>query len=82
MSKLGNRFTQGLAVSLGLPKNYFWPFMNESQNYMRISKYPPILNDQNKVSGDGIGPHFDYDFLTILLQDKVQGLEIKDSDGQ
>lgn len=78
MSKIGNRISRALAVSLGLPKNYFWPFMNESHHYMRISKYPPILNDQNKVSGNGIGPHFDYGFLTILLQDEVQGLEIKD----
>ena len=46
MSKIGNRISQALAVSLGLPKNYFWPFMNESHHYMRISKYPPILNDQ------------------------------------
>ena len=82
MSELGKRVTQGLSISLGLPKNYFWPFMNESHNYMRISKYPPILNDQIKISGDGIGSHIDYGFLTILLQDKVQGLEIKDSDGQ
>ena len=56
--------------------------MNESHNYMRISKYPPILNNQNKVSGEGIGPHIDFGFLTILLQYKVQGLEIKDSNGQ
>ncbi len=82
MSELGKRVTQGLSISLGLPKNYFWPFMNESHNYMRISKYPPIFNDQNKASGNGIGSHIDYGFLTILLQDKVQGLEIKDSDGQ
>ena len=82
MNELGKRITEGLSISLGLPKNYFWPFMNESHNYMRISKYPPILNDQNKASGDGIGSHIDYGFLTILLQDKVQGLEIKDSDGQ
>ena len=82
MSELGKIITQGLSISLGLPKNYFWPFMNESHNYMRVSKYPPILNDQDKVSGDGIGSHIDYGFLTILLQDKVQGLEIKDSDGQ
>ena len=56
--------------------------MNESHNYMRISKYPLILNNQNKVSGEGIGPHIDFGFLTILLQYKVQGLEIKDSNGQ
>ena len=79
MSELGKRITEGLSISLGLPKNYFWPFMNQSHNYMRISKYPPIINDQNKASGDGIGSHIDYGFLTILLQDNVQGLEIKDS---
>ena len=82
MSGLGKRITQGLSISLGLPKNYFWPFMNESHNYMRISKYPPNINTQNKASSDGIGSHIDYGFLTILLQDQVQGLEIEDSNGQ
>ena len=56
--------------------------MNEYHNYMRISKYPPILNNQNKVSCEGIGPHIDFGFLIILLQYRVQGLEIKDSNGQ
>ena len=82
MSELGKRITEGLSISLGLPKKYFWPFMNQSHNYMRISKYPPIFNGQNKDGGNGIGSHIDYGFLTILLQDNVQGLEIKDSDDQ
>ena len=76
---LGNKITQGLAISLGLPKNYFDSFINNSHSYMRISNYPPYENDKKDNIGLGIGSHIDYGFLTILLQDKIGGLEIKNS---
>ena len=77
---LGKRITQGLSISLGLPKNYFSPFMNKSHSYMRVSNYPPLENKKN--IDHGIGSHIDYGFLTILLQDNISGLEIKNSDDE
>ena len=77
MITLGRNITQGLAISLGLSKNYFSPFMSQSHSYMRISNYPPYENSQKENIGDGIGSHIDYGFLTILFQDKIGGLEIK-----
>jgi isopenicillin N synthase-like dioxygenase len=74
--------TQGLAISLGLTKNYFAPFMSKSHSYMRISNYPPHEDTQKKNIGDGIGEHIDYGFLTILLQDSIGGLEIKTSNNE
>ena len=74
---LGRKITQGLAMSLGLPKNYFAPFMNKSHSYMRISNYPPINRINKKNIGNGIGSHIDYGFLTILYQSGVEGLQIK-----
>jgi len=82
MIVLGKRITQGLSISLGLSKNYFWPFMNKSHSYMRISNYPPLKDNQKKNIGDGIGSHIDYGFLTILLQDNISGLEIKNSNSE
>ena len=77
---LGRRITQGLSISLGLPKNYFLPFMNKSHSYMRVSNYPPLENKKN--IDHGIGSHIDYGFLTILLQDNISGLEIKNSNNE
>ena len=79
---LGRMITQGLAISLGLSKNYFAPFMNKSHSYMRITNYPPYENNQKENIGDGIGSHIDYGFLTILLQDNISGLEIKNSNNE
>ena len=79
---LGRRITEGLAMSLGLEKNFFDPFMSRSHSFMRISNYPPYGNNQEENVGDGIGAHIDYGFLTILLQDNIGGLEVKISDNE
>jgi len=76
---LGSRITEGLALSLGLEKDYFKPFTSRSQSSMRILHYPPYEKEPETNIGDGIGPHIDYGFLTILAQDKVGGLEVKNS---
>ena len=80
MIVLGRRITQGLSISLGLPKNYFSSFINKSHSYMRVSNYPPLENKKN--IDHGIGSHIDYGFLTILLQDNISGLEIKNSNNE
>jgi len=82
MIPLGRKITQGISISLGLPKNYFEPFINKSHSYFRISSYPPYKENKKSNIGKGIGPHTDYGFLTILLQDKVGGLEIKNSNDE
>ena len=77
MIKLGKKITQGLAISLDLSKDYFLPFMDKSHSYMRVSHYPPYNNSNKKNIGEGIGSHIDYGFLTILTQDNIGGLQIK-----
>jgi len=79
---LGRRLTEGLAMSLGLENNFFAPFMNKSHSFMRISNYPPYGKNQEENMGDGIGAHIDYGFLTILLQDNIGGLEVKNADNE
>lgn len=78
---LGTRITEGLALSLGLGKDYFKPFTSRSHSSMRILHYPTFEKEpEDDIGvGDGIGPHIDYGFLTILAQDKVGGLEVKNS---
>ena len=82
MILLGRRITEGLAMSLGFDKNKFARFMCKSHSFMRISNYPPYGKDQEENVGDGIGAHIDYGFLTILLQDNIGGLEVKNADNE
>jgi isopenicillin N synthase-like dioxygenase len=79
---LGRRITEGLAMSLGLEKNFFAPYMSKSHSFMRIVNYPPYGKKQEENVGDGIGAHIDYGFLTILLQDNLGGLEVKNTDNE
>ena len=82
MILLGRRITEGLAMSLGFDKKKFARFMNKSHSFMRISNYPPYGKDQEENVGDGIGAHIDYGFLTILLQDNIGGLEVKNANNE
>jgi len=82
MIKLGKKITQGLAISLDLSKDYFLPFMDKSHSYMRVSHYPPYNNSYKKNIGEGIGSHIDYGFLTILTQDTIGGLQIKNQNDE
>jgi len=79
---LAKKITEGLAMSLGLAKGYFSPFMSKSHSFMRISNYPPYGKNQEENVGDGIGAHIDYGFFTILLQDNIGGLEVKNTDNE
>ncbi|KAI9321865.1 hypothetical protein BX666DRAFT_1039177 [Dichotomocladium elegans] len=46
---------------------------------MKIVHYPPGSKDAN---GWGVGPHKDYGFLTVLLQDDIGGLEVQTHQGE
>ena len=82
MIVLGRKITQGLALSLGLAKDYFTPFTNRTQCAMRILHYPKVGGSSADNIGYGIGAHIDYGFLTILAQDEVGGLEVQNADGE
>jgi len=79
MIVLGRKLTEGLALSLGLDKTFFAPFMNQFHCSMRVLNYPPYNNELAENAGDGIGAHIDYGFLTMLLQDDAGGLEVKNA---
>lgn len=79
MLNLGAIITEGLALSLGLEKNFFQSFTSKSHNSMRILYYPPYEQELEENVGDGIGAHIDYGFLTILYQDDIGGLEVKNA---
>ncbi|XP_031475380.1 gibberellin 2-beta-dioxygenase 8-like isoform X1 [Nymphaea colorata] len=77
MSELAMTLAAELAENLGQSKQYFTEHCNENTCFLRLNRYPPCPVS-SKVFG--LMPHTDSDFLTILHQDEVGGLQLmKDS---
>ncbi|KAI7850158.1 hypothetical protein BDC45DRAFT_609081 [Circinella umbellata] len=51
---------------------------------MKLTRYPGMKNAVDKPldHGLGVGPHKDYGFLALLLQDSIGGLQVQSHDGQ
>lgn len=81
--ELGNELLDVFARALGLPDGWFRPFADRSisvmraNNYQRRSDTPPAADGQLRM-----GAHSDYGTLTILLADRVHGLQIRDTAGE
>jgi isopenicillin N synthase-like dioxygenase len=69
------------AVGFGMPGNFFQEKIDSPIAQLRLLHYPPA---NGPVDRDylGIGTHCDYECLTILAQDDIGGLEVKNSLGQ
>ncbi|CAN6452172.1 unnamed protein product [Victoria cruziana] len=73
VSDLAHKLAQLLAENLGFQTN-FAQNCGPSSCYLRLNRYPPC-----PVSSDvfGLISHTDSDFLTVLHQDQVGGLQLK-----
>ena len=70
---------RGVAVSLGLPADYFAAGYTANPTVLfRIFHYPPSPPDDE---GWGVGEHTDYGLLTLLAQDDNGGLQVRGPDG-
>lgn len=77
MSDLARHLAGVLAENLGYPADCFPEKCNESTCFLRLNRYPPCPFSPETF---GLMPHTDSDFLTILYQDQVGGLQLmKDS---
>lgn len=73
---LGRRLLAPLAVSLDLDPDYFDAAFAESQFSFRLSHYPAVPEEADGLYG--IAPHTDMNFLTLLPQSGVPGLQVLD----
>lgn len=79
MTTLGHALMRGIALSLGLPDNYFAArYTSDPLILFRIFNYPAEAHPE---SSWGVGEHTDYGLLTILKQDAAGGLQVKTSAG-
>ncbi|MER8818130.1 2-oxoglutarate and iron-dependent oxygenase domain-containing protein [Mesorhizobium sp. M0965] len=80
MVGLATKLLKGIALSLDLSENYFENLMRDPISIQRLIHYPP---QSGYVTEDiiGIGAHTDYGHLTILAQDDVGGLQVRNRDG-
>ncbi|XP_031499482.1 gibberellin 2-beta-dioxygenase 8-like isoform X2 [Nymphaea colorata] len=74
VSDLAQQLAQLLTESLGFRTSYFAQNCGPSSCYLRLNRYPPCPLSSEVF---GLISHTDSDFLTILHQDQVGGLQLK-----
>jgi len=75
---LGKSLLPIYARALDLPPDFFTEAFSEPQYSLRLSHYPPAAAEDNQF---GLAPHTDSSFLTLLAQNKVEGLQVRRTDG-
>ena len=65
--QVGRRLFEAVALSLGLPEEFFHPYLTRPTAMLRLNYYPPqpATGDATQI---GIGSHTDYECFTILAQ--------------
>jgi isopenicillin N synthase-like dioxygenase len=81
MRSVADHLLSLLALSLELPDNWFEPHFDMPGGTLRLIKYPP--QPQNaQFNQIGAGAHTDWGGITLLAQDDVGGLEVRNADGE
>ena len=80
--QLGHTLSDVFARALGLPPGYFLPYLDRTPSVMRANHYLRREGHTPTESQLRMGAHSDYGSLTILLADRVHGLQIRDEVGE
>jgi len=79
ITELAIRVLSTFAAALEQPDDVFQPIYTPEPNALiKLIRYPGRAAD---VSDQGVGAHKDSGFVTILLQDKVAGLQVEGENG-
>lgn len=74
VTALAIRILQALAESLGQSRHVFEAIYTPPSQRLKVIRYP---GRQDTGGDQGVGPHKDSGFLTVLLQDTVGGLQVE-----
>lgn len=78
---LAQRVARVFALSLDLPENYFDPMYRHLGVVSIINYYPPLDPQVVKRTQWSFSPHTDYGAFTLLSQDGLGGLQVRNSAG-
>ena len=78
MSTLARKMVGAIAISLGMPANSLDSHFEQPTTFLRLLHYPTQPKEEGLF---GSAPHTDYGFITLLAQDDVGGLEVKNKAG-
>ncbi|CAG1019954.1 2-oxoglutarate-dependent ethylene/succinate-forming enzyme [Burkholderiaceae bacterium] len=82
LKALGHALMRGCALGLGLPESYFEEHgTRDPLLLLRFFNYPTRAVPQDVPAEWGVGEHTDYGLLTMLWQDTVGGLQVRNDDG-
>ncbi len=79
--QLGHTLCEIFAHALGLNEGFFEPFLTRTPSVMRANNYVRKAGHQPSPTQLRMGAHSDYGSLTILLADRVPGLQMRDRSG-
>ena len=74
MTDLARRLVSAIATSLGMPADGLDGYFEKPTTFLRLLHYPTQPAEEGLF---GSAPHTDYGFITLLAQDDVGGLEVK-----
>ncbi|MCC0097924.1 MULTISPECIES: isopenicillin N synthase family oxygenase [Streptomyces] len=79
LAAVAHRLLRELLTAIGAPSDFFdEAFADRPHLHTKLIRYP---GSAPSGAGQGVGAHKDYGFLTLLLQDGVGGLQVRQGDG-
>ena len=79
--RIAQRLCRALALSLDLPDDYLDAAHRFPSGSLTYNYYPPVDPATAGRTQWGISPHTDYGSFSLLSQDELGGLEVRDSSG-
>ncbi len=81
MQDLGTKLLAAFALALDLPEDFFADKISRPLTTLRLLHYPPQTGQITEAQL-GAGAHSDFGAFTMLWQDEVGGLQVKNSAGE
>ncbi len=78
----GKRMQRGLAMALGMPPEFFLEQPGETMYHLRMIHYPPAERFTPEAGQLGCGTHTDYGTITVLGDDGIGGLQVRQRSGE
>ena len=78
LHKIGSRVLSVIALSLGIDKNFFTPWIEKGNSLLRSIHYPPVDSNLNPHRARA---HEDINLITLLIGAEEGGLEVLNKDG-